>query len=74
MSYLRQVAAADVQKFPTVGLGKTLRLQANGTVGVGLWTEEALVHLAAFRVDRNGSETPLDPRSSIRRASQRFRF
>jgi len=49
VSFLRQVAAAEVREFPAVGLGKTLRLQVNGTVGVGLWAEEALVHVAAFR-------------------------
>ena len=37
VSFLRQVAAAQVREFPAVGLGKTLRLQATGMVGVGLW-------------------------------------
>jgi hypothetical protein len=36
-SILRQVAAAQVREYPAVGLGKTLRLQATGMVGVGLW-------------------------------------
>jgi len=37
VSVLRQVAAAQVREYPAVGLGKTLRLQATGMVGVGLW-------------------------------------
>ena len=60
VSFLRQVAGADVQEFPAVGLGKTLRLRTNGTVGVGLWAEEALIHLAAFR-NNGGARNPSDP-------------
>ena len=73
VSFLRQVAGADVQEFPAVGLGRTLRLQANGTVGVGLRTEEALVHLAAFRNSGNGPRNPSGTGSGVRRASWRFR-
>jgi len=73
VSFLRQVAGADVQEFPAVGLGKTLRLQANGIVGVGLWAEEALVHLAAFRNNGNGPRNPSGTGLGVRRASWRFR-
>jgi hypothetical protein len=49
VSFLKQLAAAEVQAAPTVGLGRTLRLKATGAVGIGLQAEEGLVHLAAFR-------------------------
>ena len=73
VSFLRQVARADVQEFPAVGLGKTLQLQTNGTVGVGLRTEEALVHLAAFRNNGDGRRSPSGTGLGVRRASWRFR-
>ncbi len=73
VSFLRQVAAAEVREFPTVGLGKTLRVQANGTVGVGLWAEEALIHLAAFRNNGDGPRNPSGTGLGVRRASRRFR-
>ena len=73
VSFLRQIATAEVREFPAVGLGRTLRLQANGTVGVGLWAEEALVHLAAFRNNGNGPRNPSGTGSGVRRASRRFR-
>jgi hypothetical protein len=73
VSFLRQVAAAEVREFPAVGLGKTLRLQTNGIVGVGLWAEEALVHLAAFRHQGPGGRTPSGVGLGMRRASWRFR-
>ena len=58
VSFLRQVAAAQVREFPAVGLGKTLRLQAIGMLGVGLRAEEALVHLGAFRNNEDGRRNP----------------
>jgi len=54
VSFLKQVAAAEVREFPAVSLGETLRLQTVGIVGVGLRAEEALVHLAAFRSNGDG--------------------
>ena len=73
VSFLRQIATAEVREFPAVGLGRTLRLQANGTVGVGLRTEEALVHLAAFRNSGDASRNPSEMGSGVLRASRRFR-
>ena len=73
VSFLRQVAGADLQEFPAVGLGKTLRLRTNGTVGVGLWAEEALIHLAAFRNNGDGPQNPSGTGLGVRRASRRFR-
>jgi hypothetical protein len=74
VSFLRQVAAAEVREFPTVGLGKTLRLQTNGTVGAGLWAEEALIHLAAFHTNGDGPRNPSGTSLGMRRASRRFRL
>ncbi len=73
VSFLRQVAAAEVREFPTVGLGTTLRLQASSTVGGGLWAEEALIHLAVFRHEEQGSRTRPGMSLGMQRASRRFR-
>ena len=73
VSFLKQVAAAEVREFPAVSLGETLRLQTVGIVGVGLRAEEALVHLAAFRSNGDRYRNPSGPGMGMRRASQRFR-
>jgi hypothetical protein len=73
LSFLKHVAAAEVREFPAVGLGRTLRLQAAGVVGIGLQAEEALIHLAAFRSNGDGYRNPSGRRAGVRRASQRFR-
>jgi hypothetical protein len=72
VSFLKQVAAAEVREFPAVSLGETLRLQTVGIVGVGLRAEEALVHLAAFRSNGDGSRGTTSPGTGMRRASRRF--
>jgi hypothetical protein len=41
-------------------------------VGVGLWAEEALVHLAAFRSNRDDHRNPSGTGLGVRRASRRF--
>ncbi len=68
---LHQVATATVQRFPGIGLGETLRLQAPGLTGAGLSVDEGLVHLAAFRTTRDGGAWPPSG-SRIHRASRRF--
>ena len=73
-SFLRQVTTAQVQRFPGIGAGETLRLAAPCLAGVGLHAEGALLHLAAFRTDRNGGGTPEGRRSNMARASRRFRY
>ena len=73
VSFLKQVAAAEVREFPAVSLGETLRLQTVGIVGVGLRAEEALVHLAAFRRDHGTGDSPTGARTRLLRASARFR-
>jgi hypothetical protein len=72
VSLLRQVAVADVREFPAVGLGKTLRLRTNGTVGMGLWAEQALLHLAAFKNNGDGRRNPSGTGLGVRRISRRF--
>ena len=44
VSLLKRVAAAEVQEALAVGLGRTLRITATGLVGIGLQTEDALIH------------------------------
>ncbi len=73
VGFLRQVTAAEVQESAAVGLGKMLRLQTSGIVGVGLWAEEALIHLAAFRTGGESSRNVSGVRSGMQRASRRFR-
>jgi hypothetical protein len=72
VSVLRQVATAQVREFTAVDLGKTLRLQATGMGGVGLWAEEALVHLVAFRNNGDGPRNLSGSGSGVRRAPWRF--
>lgn len=73
VSFLRNVAGAAVQESPAVGLGKTLRLQTTGIVGIGLQAEETLIHLAAFRSNGDGYPNASQSGMRMRRASQRFR-
>jgi hypothetical protein len=73
VSFLKQVAAAEVQASPAVGLGKTLRLKTAGIVGIGLRAESDLIHLAAFRVDGDRDTNPTGAGMQMRRASQRLR-
>jgi hypothetical protein len=73
VSFLRQVAAAEVQESPAVSLGKTLRLKATGVMGIGLQAEEELIHLAAFRIGRDHDVNPSRSGTRMGRASQRFR-
>jgi len=72
VSFLRQVAATEVRESLAVGLGKTLRLEASGIVGIGLRAEEGLIHLAAFRSHGDTDAEPLRSELGMRRASQRF--
>jgi hypothetical protein len=71
VSFLRQVAAAEVQESPAVGLGKTLRLKAAGIVGIGLQVENGLLHLASFRNNGDHEAHP-EVETRMRRASERF--
>jgi len=73
VSFLRQLAAAEAQESPAIGLGKTLRLKAAKAVGIGLQVEELLIHLAAFRSNGDGDADPSTSGTRMGRASQRFR-
>ena len=73
VSFLRKVAAAEVQESPAVGLGKTLRVKAAGLAGIGLQVDNDLIHLAAFGSNGDQEPHPSGSRIGMRRASQRFR-
>lgn len=45
---LEEVTAANVQRFPAVGLGEDWRLQAANTNGAALVNRESAVHVCAF--------------------------
>ncbi|MDF1554069.1 MAG: hypothetical protein P1P84_13450 [Deferrisomatales bacterium] len=53
-AFLDAVSAAKVERFPALGLGEDLRLQASGVAGGALQVDGRVVHLSAFRVDGNG--------------------
>lgn len=55
-TFVGAVAAAPVEAFPTVGLGTTIRLAADGLVGGGLVHDDRLLHLAAFAVEDEHAE------------------
>ena len=43
-------AEADGQSFPTVGLGKTVRVAGDRLAAAALVADERVVHLAAFEL------------------------
>lgn len=72
VTFLRHGAGSEVE-FPLVGLRNTLRLRTKDTVGVGLWADEALIHLAAFRQNGEGHRQMSGTGLGMRRATWRFR-
>ena len=72
---LDAAAAANVESYPAVGVGTTVRLSAGGLVGGGLVHDERLVHLAVFTVEREAPAQDDDGRGlaslSARRRSYR---
>jgi hypothetical protein len=70
-AFLDAVSAAKVERFPALGLGEDLRLQASGVAGGALLVEEHLVHLSAFRVGGNGGVGGMRTRPRMASASWR---
>ena len=51
--FLRAVKSAQQDRFPAVGLGEDVRLNAEGISGAGLEYENRLVHLSVLREPKN---------------------
>jgi hypothetical protein len=70
---LRRMVGARVESFPSIGLGRDLRLEGDGAVGSALLFEGIVVHLALFRVHgrRSPGETGRIASASARRRMQR---
>jgi hypothetical protein len=51
-TFLEDMKAAVLQRFPAVGKGEQLRLGTDSLAGSALHAQEHVVHLCVFRVDR----------------------
>lgn len=77
-AFIRQLAQADCDTYPAVGLGTEVRLTAPDAIAGGLTVEDRVVHLAAFATlaDTRRSGTPADDRaggiSRLRARRRRF--
>ena len=65
-AFLADVAAAGAERFPTTGLGQTLRLEASGLTGAALEVDGRCIHLAAFPAPAADSPLPRMTRGSLR--------
>ena len=63
---------AEVNALPGVGMGQAIRLQSPTVAGAGLAVDDALVHLAAFRVEGNEPMGEAWQGSRMARPSRRF--
>jgi hypothetical protein len=70
--FLDRIAAAHIDTYSAVGLGKDLRLSAPLVVGGGLVHEDRLIHLAAFTLDSPTSEPHQTTRGSLQSWTDRF--
>jgi hypothetical protein len=70
--FLHQVGKTEASAFPGVGMGQAIRLQGPTLAGAGLAVDDALVHLAAFRIEGDGPSRGGWRQGRMTRASQRF--
>ena len=64
------IAGSDCIAYPSVGLGRDLRLTGAGIIGAGLALEDRIIHLSVFERD---AEEQREPNSHISRPSCRRR-
>ncbi len=70
-AFLDAIAGAEPRLFESAGVGYDARLEAPGLVAGALLVEDRLVHLAGFRVSRDGSAQPAGlSRASVRRSGR----
>ncbi len=60
--FLESIAKCRAERFPSVGLGESLRLQNGETSGAALACEQSVVHLAAFRSEPGEPEAGMSPK------------
>jgi hypothetical protein len=65
-SVLAALYEAEVMEYPSVGLGKDIRLKKERFIAAGLIYEENVMHLAAFQIDRRARSEGLIARPSRR--------
>jgi len=46
--FLAALSSTPLRRFPSVGIGETLRFDTGEVVGAGLAVNEVLIHLSAF--------------------------
>ncbi len=64
LEFLARLAAANTMADPAIGLGKDVRLIAEGLSGAALWAEERYVHICGFTTGGNGEQPCLGARIS----------
>jgi hypothetical protein len=71
-AFLDELANARAQQYCAIGLGEEIRINTDVLIAGGLYVDETLVHLVAFRKQRQ-SGSPRQSRSDLLRASLRRR-
>jgi len=72
--FLGQLASARQERYPASGAGEDVRLEGEGVSGGALEHGGKLVHLAAYHVERRGSEPDGEYVSPMARSSYRRRL
>jgi hypothetical protein len=69
--FLGDVASAGTQSYPSVGLGRDVRIEGERVTGGALVLDERLIHLSAFRAESRSGNTFGDRVASLLRPSRR---
>lgn len=69
--FLARLGTAKAERFPGVGLGEDVRVEAPGIVGGALTADGRVIHLSAFRVAGNAHGPEAARRPRMARASRR---
>lgn len=72
--FLARLGAAKAERFPGVGLGEDVRLEAPGLSGGALAADGRVVHLSAFLIDGNGHGPEAARRPRMAQASRRREY
>ena len=71
--FINSLCAVEVQKYKAIGLGEDLRLKSQMIAGGALANENQIVHLGAFLLAEDDSESLTSRRSRFMRSSHRRR-
>jgi hypothetical protein len=69
--FLGDVASAGTQSYPSVGLGRDIRIEGDQVTGGALVLDERLIHLSAFRAESRTGDTFGGRVASLLRPSRR---